>query len=338
MIDGLLRDTFARHEELVPAAPPGLRAAILTGARRRRVRRRWAWTGLLTGVLVIVALLAVPVTALPGQTAHRQVAAPSAPMHLLLVGIDHAGEEPAAQVRADAMVLVHIDPAARTAYAVMVPRDLMLNLPGLGRQRADGAYLVGGYRRAADAMARLTGVPLDGGVVVDIAAMESITGAAGGVDLCVERRIQSRHLAYDGQGGVAEPAYGRAPVVYEPGCRHYDAREAVDYLREAAGAGDERGLRQYLTAMAVAASDPVRLPALLAAAGAGVELHLGAGSLAGLAGTLRGIDPGRVSGVRLPSTPSDTGQEPLPDGDGLYDALRAGRVGSWLAAHPQYAA
>ncbi|MEV8514950.1 LCP family protein [Dactylosporangium sp. NPDC051484] len=337
-MDQLLRDTFARHEELVPATPPGLRAAILTGARRRRARRRWAWTGLLTGVFVLVALLAVPIATLPQQAAHRQVAAPTAPIHLLLVGIDRAGEEPAVQVRANLMVLVHIDPAARTAYAVVIPRDLMFDVAGLGRQRADGAYLVGGYRLAAEAMARLTGVPLDGGAVVDIAAMESITGAAGGVDLCVERRVQSRRLAYDGRGGVAEPAPGRAPVVYEPGCRHYDARQAVDYLREAAGAGDERALRQYLTALAAAASDPARLPALLAAAGAGVELYLGAGSLAGLAGTLRAIDPSRVSGLRLPSTPSDTGRAPLPGGDGLYDALRAGRVGPWLAAHPQYAA
>ncbi|MER7002953.1 LCP family protein [Dactylosporangium sp. NPDC000555] len=336
-MDQLLRDMFARHEELVPAAPPGLRAAIFTGARRRRARRRWAWTGLLTGVLVIVALLAVPIAPLPRQTAHRQVAAPPAPLHLLLVGIDRTGEEPAAQVRADAMMLVHIDPVARTAYAVVVPRDLMFDLPGLGRQRADGAYLVGGYRFAADAMERLTGVHLDGGVVADIAALESITGAAGGVVLCVERRIQSRRLAYDGRGGVTEPAYGRAPVVYEPGCRHYDARQAVDYLREAAGAGDERALRQYLIALAAAASDPARLPALLAAVGAGVELHLGAGSLAGLAGTLRAIDPSRVSGLRLPSTRLGTGRAPLPDGDGLYDALRTGRVGPWLAAHPQYA-
>ncbi|MGI5246234.1 SigE family RNA polymerase sigma factor [Dactylosporangium sp. CA-139066] len=141
--------------------------------------------------------------------------------------------------------------------------------------------------------------------------------------------VQSRHLAYDGAGGLGEPGYGRAPVVYEPGCRHYEARLAVDYLRASVGGGDERAVRAYLTALAAAAADPARLPALLNAAGQGLELHLGARSLAGLAGALHGIGADRVTVLRLPAG--------MPDGDGLYPALRAGQVGPWLAAHPQYA-
>ncbi|HTJ36863.1 MAG TPA: LCP family protein [Dactylosporangium sp.] len=329
-MDQLLRDTFARHENLVPIAPPGLHAAILTGARRRRARRRWAWTGLFTGVIVAVALLAVPVAPRPDGT-RPQAAASSAPIHLLLVGIDRAGDEPPAQVRADSLVLVHIDPGARAAYAIVVPPDFPLDLPGLGPQRADGAYLVGGYKPAAEAISRLAGVRLDGGAVVDLAAMESITDAAGGLDLCVERRVQSRHLAYDDNGNLGEPGPGRAPVVYEPGCHHFDSREAVDYLRISAGSGDQRAVRAYLAALAAAASDPARLPALLTAAGQGLELHLGAGalgSLTGLAHALRAVDPQRVTAIRLP-----TG---VPPGDGLYAALQTGRVGEWLAAHPQY--
>ncbi|GAA2330825.1 LCP family protein [Dactylosporangium salmoneum] len=335
-MDQLLRDTFARHEELVPVAHPGLRAAIFSGARRRRARRRWAWTGLLSTLAVAVALLTGPVFALPRHTS-PDVAAPKHPIHLLLVGIDRTGRDLPAQVRADAIVLLHIDPARRAAYAVVVPHDLLLDLPGLGRQRAEGAYLVGGYQLAADAMTRLTGVPLDGGAVVDVAAMEKITAAAGGVDLCVDRQVQSRHLADDGEN---PPGYERPAMVYQPGCRHFDAPEAVDYLRESVGSGNDRALHDYLVALAKAAAQPSRLPAVLAAAGSGLELHLGTGSLAGVAGMMRGVDPATVAGVRLPTVATAEGEQPgrlpVPGGDGLYDALRSGAVGPWLAAHPAY--
>ncbi|MEV6928404.1 LCP family protein [Dactylosporangium sp. NPDC051485] len=336
MMDHLLRDTFARHEELVPAAHPALRAAIFSGARRRRARRRWAWTGLLSALTVAAVLLTGPIFALPRHAAH-DVASPARPIHLLLVGIDRTGRDQPAQVRANAIVLLHIDPARRAAYAVVVPHDLLLDLPGLGRERAEGAYLVGGYQLAADAMTGLTGVPLDGGAVVDVAAMEKITAAAGGVDLCVDRRVQSSHLADDGS---RSPGYGHPAMVYEPGCRHFDAAEAVDYLRESVGSGDDRALRGYLVALARAASEPSRLPAVLAAAGSGLELHLGASSLAGVAGMLRGVEPGAMAGVRLPTAATAEsgrpGRLPVPGGDGLYDALRSGKVGPWLAAHPAY--
>ncbi|WP_432833368.1 LCP family protein [Dactylosporangium sp. CA-092794] len=333
MIDELLRDTFARHEELVPITPPGLHSAIMTGARRRRARRRWAWTGLMSGLLVAAVLLASPLAALPRPDGDPP-AAPvlQAPLHLLLVGIDRA-----AQVRTNALVLLRVEPQAGIAYEVTIPRDLALDLPGLGPQRADGAYLVGGYQVVAAAVTRLTGVPLDGGAVIDIAALESVTRAAGGVDLCVERRTVSHHLARDDDGGVTAAAADRPPVVYQPGCRHFAAPEAVDYLREALGGGDDRALHEYLAGLARAAAEPGQLPVLISAASSALELHLGTGSLSGLTAALRGVDPARSSIIELPSAPSDGGRTPMPDGDGLYAALRTTAVGPWLAAHPQYA-
>jgi hypothetical protein len=125
-------------------------------------------------------------------------------------------------------------------------------------------------------------------------------------------------------------------MVYEAGCRHFAAPEAVDYLRQTVGSGDDRALHEYLTGLARAATDPIRLPALLAAAGDALELHLGAGSLTALAARMTGVDPGSVAAIRLPAAGAEHGPEPLPGGDGLYAAMRDGRVGAWLSAHPQY--
>ncbi|WP_432982397.1 LCP family protein [Dactylosporangium sp. CA-233914] len=333
MMDDLIRDAFARHEELVPVAPPELGESIVADARRLRALRRRAVGSLtigLTGLLVALMLIGVPLAARRAP-ATSEVAAPGHPLNLLIIGTDRAAGE-LARVSANAVVLVHVNPGARTAYEVSIPRDLMLDLPGLGRGRADGAYLLGGYRLAADAVADLTGVPLDGGAVVDIAGLESITRAAGGVNLCVEQPVSSHHLNRDGQTEFSG-SYGREALRYEPGCRHFEPREAVDYLRQAVGSGDDKVLHQYLVALARAAVDRARLPAMLAAAGDALELHLEAGSLGGLATRLQGIDPAAVTAVRLPI---GADRQPLPGGDGLYQAMRDGRVGAWLSTHPQY--
>ncbi|WP_433053947.1 LCP family protein [Dactylosporangium sp. CS-033363] len=291
-MDDLLRETFARHEELVPVARPEFGESIAAGARRVRALRRWVVSGA-TFLCCALALLLVPLIATP-HSGPPEAAAPGQPLNLLIIGIDRGVGEPA-RVNANAIVLVHVNPGARTAYEVTLPRDLALGLPGLGPQRADGAYFVGGYRLTAEAVADLTGLKFDGGAVVDIAGLESVTRAMGGVDLCA------------------------------PECRRYEPREAVDRLRQSMGAGDDRLLHQYLAAVAKAAAEPERMPGLLTAGAEALELHLGLTSLPNLAARMQGVDPSKVTGIKFPA-----------GGDGLYEAMRDGRVGAWLTAHPQY--
>ncbi|MFB9450944.1 LCP family protein [Dactylosporangium vinaceum] len=293
MMDDLLRETFARREELVPVATPELGESIVVGARRLRALRRWVFSGL-TFLCSMLTLLLMPFLSGPRTAPPVAAPPPGQPLNLLVIGVDRGSGEPV-QVNANAIVLLHVNPGARTAYEVLLPRDFLLDLPGLGRQRADGAYLVGGYKLVAEAVAGLTGLALDGGAVIDVGGLETVTRAAGGVDLCA------------------------------PGCRHYDPHEAVDRLRQSLVAGDGQVLHQYLTALAKAAAKP----AVLAAAGASVELHRGSASLLDLPQRLGAVDPAGISAVKLPDRPA---------GDGLYDAMRNGRVGAWLDAHPQYAA
>ncbi|WP_433212260.1 LCP family protein [Dactylosporangium sp. CS-047395] len=291
-MDDLLRETFARHEELVPVARPEFGESIAAGARRVRALRRWVVSGA-TFLCCALALLLVPLLATPRQ-GPPEAAAPGQPLNLLIIGIDRGTGEPA-RVNANAIVLVHVNPGARTVYEVTLPRDLTLGLPGVGPQRADGAYFLGGYRLTAEAVAAMTGLTFDGGAVVDIAGLESVTRAMGGVDLCV------------------------------PECRRYEAGEAVARLRQSMGSGDDRLLHQYLAAVAKAAGDPQRLPALLTSASESLELHLGLTSLPTLAARMEGVDASKVTGIKFPA-----------GGDGLYEAMRDGRVGAWLTAHPQY--
>jgi LCP family protein required for cell wall assembly len=337
-MDDLLRDTFARHEDLVPVAA-GLRPAIASGARRRRLRRRWTWS--CAAAVVVAALFAAPL-ALPDRpsTHNLLLAGPVKPLHFLLLGTDRRQGDVGAQVRADAIILLHVDPAARTAYQVSIPRDLLLDLPGFGAQKAGGAYVFGGYSLTAQSVTGLTGIPIDAGAVVDFAGMEAVTKAVGGIDLCVDQRTESAHLAYDAHGGVVPRSPGSKPVVYEVGCRHFAAYEALDYLRQptsVSGSDDrDRHLRQYLAALARQLSDPGKLAKLLPVAGKSLDLHLGDMSLTSLTAVLGQLDSTRIPGVRLPSRLDGASLRPLPGGDGLYTALRTATVPAWLSAHPQY--
>lgn len=337
-----LNAAFARHEQDVPVAA-ALRPAIATGVRKRRARRRWTLSGA-TALMVALAgavPLALPEHPRPPVHAETLLEAGSPDVgNFLLLGTDRRPESAGDTVRADAILLLHIDADTRTVYQLSIPRDLLVEVPNFGTQQVGTAYVFGGYELTARLVGAMLGVRVDGGAVIDFAAMQRVTEAVGGVDLCVDQRTVSVHLGYDpSTGGAAPLRPGMAPVVYEAGCRHFAGWQALDYVRQRKsltnGADDrDAHVRQFLAALARQLGDPVKLARAMPVAGSALDLHLGDVSLPMLAGMLAGYDASQVPGLRLPVGPDRT---VLPDGDGLVTALREGTVPAWAAAHPQYA-
>jgi LCP family protein required for cell wall assembly len=342
-VERLLVDAFAGHEQDVPVAA-ALRPAIAAGARRRRARRRWTVSGAAALALALVASLPL---ALPGppaaQTNVESLLGAGRPdvSNFLVLGTDRRPQSAGDTVRADAILLLHVDPDTRTVYQLSIPRDVLVDVPNFGRQQANNTFVFGGYDLTARVVGDLLGVQIDGGVVVDFAGMQRVTEAVGGVDLCVDQQTVSIHLGYDKPTGRVVPLRpGMQPVIYEPGCRHFAGWEALDYVRQRqslAHGGDDRDkhVREFLAALARRLTDPVKLAKAMPVAGSAVDLHLGDTSLQTLAGMLDRFDTQHVPGFRLPIGQDRT---VLPDGDGLFTALRAGTVPAWLAAHPQYVA
>ncbi len=336
-----LAAAFARHEQDVPVAA-ALRPAIAAGVRKRRTRRRWTLSGATALVLALAGAVPVALPDRPAPPVHTETLVEGGSPdvgNFLLLGTDRRPESAGDTVRADAILLLHIDSDTRTVFQLSIPRDVLVDVPGFGRQQAKDAFVFGGYELTARILGDLLGVQIDGGAVIDFAGMRRVTDAVGGVDLCVDQQTVSLHLGHDPSTGATVPLRpGMQPVIYEPGCRHFAGWQALDYVRQRqslAGGVEDRDahLRQYLAAVARQLGDPVKLAKAMPVAGSALDLHLGDVSLPMLAAMLAGFDARDVPGLKLPIGQDRT---VLPDGAGLFAAMRDGTVPAWAVAHPQY--
>ncbi len=78
--------------------------------------------------------------------AHANVTlpAPGQPQTILIVGSDHRAGEPYKSANTDTMLLVRLNASSQTINVLSVPRDLEVNIPGVGSAKINEAYSVGG--------------------------------------------------------------------------------------------------------------------------------------------------------------------------------------------------
>ncbi|MEU4442313.1 LCP family protein [Actinosynnema sp. NPDC050801] len=236
--------------------------AVLAELRRKRSRRRPIALFAAATLTVAAAAVAVIVPLAVDRTASappaKQVAPASNARTVLLIGTDGGGNT-------DSIVLVRI--AADTPVsAVWLPRDALVDLPGVGVDRLNSAYArgreVGGGQAGAEALARavesLTGVAVDHHAEIDVAGVAALSDVVGGVDVCL------RKPARDHLSGVDLPA-GRILL---------GGQQALAFLRQRNGLpnGDlDRVMRQQvflraLAAKVVGAQDPALVARVVEAA------------------------------------------------------------------------
>ncbi|MFG3008487.1 LCP family protein [Streptomyces calvus] len=214
-----------------PPVPPGGRRGPGTGTgasasgrgQSRRRRRRWRHG---TALVAAVALLGVagagwavymklegnitPDEAAAAELARFEKERPTALVqgarNILLIGSDsRAGEEnrrygrdPGTE-RSDTVILLHLSAGRRSATAVSIPRDLMVNVPGC--RRPDGsrsqpmftlfnsAFEVGGSACTIRTVEKLTDIRVDHHVVVDFAGFKDMVDAVDGVEVCLREPV-----------------------------------------------------------------------------------------------------------------------------------------------------
>jgi LCP family protein required for cell wall assembly len=157
---------------------------------------------------------------------------PGEPANFVLIGSDTRGfgETPEERQafgdtsaeggqRSDTLMVIHVDPRAKTGYLVSFPRDLVVDIPGLGKQKINAAFNAG-PQRVLDTLRQNFDILIQHYLEVDFAGFKSIVDAMGGVPIYFEAPARDQHSGFE-----------FIPFNFKPGCYTLDGSQALNYAR-----------------------------------------------------------------------------------------------------------
>ncbi|MGW3712909.1 LCP family protein [Streptomyces albogriseolus] len=302
----------------------------------RRRRRRWAWgVGLGVSLALVGAAAAgwavymklegniTPDEAAAAELARFEKDRPTAlvkdALNILLIGSDSRagaengryGRDPGTE-RSDTVILLHLSAGRRSATAVSVPRDLMVDVPDC--RRPDGsrsapmfaqfnaAFEVGGSACTVRTVEKLTDIRVDHHVVVDFKGFKDMVDAVDGVEVCLSEPID------DEDAHLHLPA-GRVTL---------DGEQALGYVRarKTLGDGSDTGRierqQRFLGALVNKVRsngillNPVKLYPVLDAATSSLTTDPELASLRGLYELVRGLRDIPAEGVQFLTVPRES--------------------------------
>ncbi|MGH7237987.1 MAG: LCP family protein, partial [Candidatus Saccharimonadales bacterium] len=147
----------------------------------------------------------------------------------------------------DSIMLVSINPDNHTAFMVSIPRDLWVNIPGVGYAKINQAYETGagnggntkaGMAELEHVVSNDFGLPVDYYALVNYQAIKDAVNAVGGIDVIIH--------GTDGAPGIYDPdidyATGHVLADYSNGVHHLDGEQALDLARARGDAYGSYGL------------------------------------------------------------------------------------------------
>ncbi|MBM2849166.1 MAG: hypothetical protein HW418_2108, partial [Anaerolineales bacterium] len=145
---------------------------------------------------------------------------------VLIMGIDRRQGDTDTAYRTDTLMLLSVDPAARTAVMLSIPRDLWVEVPGYDTNTINTAnftgdaqqYPGGGPALAVKTVEHNLGVTVNYYVRLDFTAFETLVDALGGIEIDVEAEINDPWYP-DG-------AYGYEPFYLAAGRQHLNGHDA----------------------------------------------------------------------------------------------------------------
>ena len=148
-----------------------------------------------------------------------------------------------------------------------VPRDTLVDIPGVGEDKINAAFATGGPELTAETVENLTGVPVDDYVVVNFGGVKDIVDAMGGITVDVEEPIE---VGIEGQ-----------PVSIPAGTRELDGLEALAYVRYRGGPtadigriGRQQKFLRELVQESTSPSNLTRMPATARATWRNIDTNM----------------------------------------------------------------
>jgi LCP family protein required for cell wall assembly len=161
------------------------------------------------------------------------------PVNILLIGVDkRPGDDDGA--RGDTLILVRLDPLAKWASMLSIPRDSVVDIPRFGLAKINAAFAYGyanaeavygagtepdaaGGALAAETVEQFLGVKVDYVAQVDFNGFAQLVDAIGGVPVDVERPLLDAEYPTDD--------YGVERIYIPSGLQVMDGRTALIYAR-----------------------------------------------------------------------------------------------------------
>jgi polyisoprenyl-teichoic acid--peptidoglycan teichoic acid transferase len=148
------------------------------------------------------------------------------PQNILILGSDkRAGvefeEDPG---RSDTTILLRLDPDKNAIAVLSIPRDLKVEIPGVGTEKFSSAYAYGGPKLTLQVVKELTGLPINHVVNVDFLGFVRAVYTIG----CVYADIDRRY--YHSNVGVP-PSEQYAEINVQPGYQLLCGKKALQYVR-----------------------------------------------------------------------------------------------------------
>ncbi|XCB30717.1 LCP family protein [Arcanobacterium hippocoleae] len=271
------------------------------------------------------------------------------PLNILVLGSDTrdglAGYENSGigGMRSDTTMLVHIAADRKRAEIISIPRDTLVDIPSCAlpngkKTRAqnnamfNSAFMLGGSTGDVSAAAactlqtveQLTGVLIDGFVVVNFNSFRDVVNAIGGVEMCFNREISD----YD------------AALLLPAGCHNLNGDQALGFARARHSIGDGSDLSrigrqqelvgkiaQKIFSMNIFTNLP-KLYQLTASVTRNLDTSAGIGNidwLAGLMYSMRSMSTNEIQFITMPNAPDKKDRNrvrPTAQAAQIWEALR----------------
>lgn len=106
------------------------------------------------------------------------------PISILLLGVDTGDLGRTERGRSDTMMVVTVNPNTKKSTITSIPRDTYTEIVGYGTSdKINHAYAFGGNSMAINSVQNLLDIPIDYYVTVNMAGIQEIVNAVGGVDV-----------------------------------------------------------------------------------------------------------------------------------------------------------
>jgi LCP family protein required for cell wall assembly len=212
--------------------------------------------------------------------------------NLLIVGLDNVE----GSHRADTILVVHISPNDKKVNVVSVPRDTIMNVPGIGLTKVNHAFAYGGIYLTRISLEEFLGVKIPFTVAINIDGLAKVIDALGGLTINVEKRM----YYVDYAGGLFVDLY--------PGIQHLNGRQALGYVRFRHDASGDIGriLRQqkFVQALArkiITKKDVLSAPKVIMSLLSNVNTNMSVRQILGLSLAMRqSFDIGNIEMTSIP--------------------------------------